>query len=512
MDIVQTLRLAANGSVEGIVRIGMDAITGTIMSSMKRPVLRCIDLAGVVRDTPRRILCIARVAMSFVGIVYIWSFWRQLDFTWHGQPQWLGSVLCAALVAVLALRALGLGGWMMDRVLSVIHFVVAQYLLMRSYPYPTVNEGMYMMLAFWSMFIQLNPPKGQTIPAWAPLLLSINIAIVLHTSGLAKCGDRIWQDGTGFYHFLRLNWIRHPSADWLLAHTTALKVMNYAALGMEVGCLPLMFWRRTRPVAVAMIFGFFASLIYPFRMDMIGEVGLCVSLIALAGALIALRERQKLSGLDWALAFYMTIVGGCDLTHAWGDITSGIAQRTCWFIHDTLDGWYPQSARWVNDHATQLRDNVLFTSQHTIGICAFRILVTMPDGSTVEPIQVFNPDRTGGRDTQGFGCTRHYQSCIYNIGGFARDRYQRHDDIDVLLTHAVSKAGGVYAQLMVSPLDQSFDAWRVVHKLTPPQAALRENNAPWLLAGMLGASIALTRLTVSYGHAIKPRSGVPSIE
>src|SRR5262245_11877212 len=65
----------------------------------------------------RQIMILARLLISITGIIYLFSFWRILDFAWYGRSQLLGSVLCWSLIFCLALRAVGWGGRVLDRAL-----------------------------------------------------------------------------------------------------------------------------------------------------------------------------------------------------------------------------------------------------------------------------------------------------------------------------------------------------------------------------------------------------------
>jgi hypothetical protein len=115
----------------------------------------------------RTILVAARVLISVVGIAYFLAYEQKLDFVWFNRSLTQGTALCWSLMGILALRALGLGNWIFDRALSVLNLVLAQALFSKTFPYSNVNEGMYLMLAFWCCFIQLNPPRGASIPGWA---------------------------------------------------------------------------------------------------------------------------------------------------------------------------------------------------------------------------------------------------------------------------------------------------------------------------------------------------------
>jgi hypothetical protein len=95
---------------------------------------------------------------------------------------------------------------------------------------------------------------------------------------------------------------------------------------------------------------------------------------------------------------------------------------------------------------------------------AWRVLVTLPDGSTVEPFHMFNANRTGGADTQALGSTRLVQAMIYGISYFAVTKDQSmHNQLDVLLDCAMTRAGGKSATIVVSSLDRPFDAWHALY-------------------------------------------------
>src|SRR5206468_1589822 len=131
--------------------------------------------------------------------------------------------------------------------------------------------------------------------------------------------------------------------------------------------------------------------------------------------------------------------------------------------------FYPDSLKWLNQHTTVLLPNTLFTSIHTLNQWAWRIVVKMPDGSICEPIRMFNPDRSPGPDTQGWGSTRHYQSVIYRISALARGDPEDYSPIDVLMFVALKRCGGKFATLKVSPLDEKFTGWKQIKKYNWPR-------------------------------------------
>src|SRR5262249_15508843 len=164
-------------------------------------------------------------------------------------------------------------------------------------------------------------------------------------------------------------------------HSAFLNFMNWAAVGMELAALPLMFHPRTRTWACLLYFGFFFSLIWPFRMDMIGPVGVCMTLLVLAGSVEGIRCRMN--GLAWALTFYVGIAGA-------DAVIPLVSQRylpysTDSTISKSLADLVSPSIRWLSKNVTMIGRTELFSAQHIAHLYAFRIIVLKADGTTAEP-------------------------------------------------------------------------------------------------------------------------------
>jgi hypothetical protein len=463
--------------------------------------------ARPVDDSGRRVRALARVALSLVGIVYVYSFWKILDFTWGIDPPWTGTLLCWGLMAALFVRAWGAGGWWLDRILSVAHFAGAYQLFCNCLPYRTVNEELYLIVAFWCCFIQLNPRRGSPCPAWGPVLLGINFGVYFCTAGFDKLADPLWSNGEGFARFLGLPWIRHPSADWMLEHTEALRFMNWASITMELSVLPLMLYWRTRLLACFLLGGFFASLMWPFRMDMIGPVGLSAVLLIASAAVTG--ARMQMSGLGWILTFYVGFAGVELLTENPKDLARFIPYPSLlWRLHNWSVNLYSPSARWLTHNATFFTPKSLFSSQHLTNITAFRVQVKLADGSTVEPVQVFDADRRGGKDTQGWGCTRHFQACMYAISTMPTGNAETPPVVTLLLRYALKKTHGVSATLLVSPLDDTEVQWTAVSTYSMPPSRPFPWVRLWFLAFELSLAVLLAwLLRVAWRRGLVRRLG-----
>jgi len=155
-------------------------------------------------------------------------------------------------------------------------------------------------------------------------------------------------------------------------------------------------------------------------------------------------------------------------------------------LHDWANGLYSPSARWLSHNATFFTPKVLFSSQHLTNLTAFRVLVKRSDGSIVEPVRVFNPDRTGGVDTQGWGCTRHFQAFMYD--GNAQPV------VNLLLCYAMKKGRGISATLLLSPLDGPEVEWKPVFGYALPPPPPFPWSRLWLLAFELALAAGLAWL------------------
>jgi hypothetical protein len=386
------------------------------------------------------VLAIFRWASSLVGIAYFAAYLRYIDFVWGPyslQDRLWAKVVCYGLIAVLVVRLLGLGGWWLDRACSVANFVGASWLFRPTFPYMTVNEELYLALSFWCCFLQLNtvwsvgrwPPVTvvESQPGWPLVLLGVNIGAYFYTAGMDKWCDPCWSNGTGLYHVLLLPWMRGPGAEWMLECPGLLRVGNYASMLMEILILPLMLTRWTRPGAVVLLLAFFGGLVWPMRMDFIGEVGLCIALavsaLILRSPWPAPRRTIAKTCVKWVLTAGVTVCAAQVVLLAgspwmWlNDLKAPVMYKATRLYRPWL--------KWANEHATFMVKKILFSRQHFVGIWAFRIEVELEDGRVIEPIQVFREDCSGGWQTQGIGAPRWFQGCMYDLNttGPALARY-----------------------------------------------------------------------------------------
>lgn len=107
--------------------------------------------------------------------------------------------------------------------------------------------------------------------------------IILHSfcsSGIEKAFDLSWRKGVGFYFFSSLPWTSHLNLHSLInKHISVL--FNYYIVILEIFAIILFFNSYTTFFVLLNLNLFFISLIYPFRLDLIGYVGFLVSIYSI---------------------------------------------------------------------------------------------------------------------------------------------------------------------------------------------------------------------------------------
>jgi hypothetical protein len=380
--------------------------------------------------------------------------------------------------------------------------------------------------------------------AWPLVLLGINDGVLLLTSGISKFFDPFWIRGIGFYETFALPWIKDPAATVLLKSESLMMVMNYGGIAVEILFLPLFFLKRTRAAACIIFVSFFAMLTWPIRIDFIGPVGmihgiaLAAAVPSLARRLNRLtrsiglrplhrkspdeliveddpvRARLRRTMARAVVGLFVVYVG------FWSLYSTVLVRFNPWFTYpltqaktvaQMLPGERPPEitgpSSWIEpyrrqllyffeDHVagnsafvpldlanrltTRMGPKVLFCATHFIGIYEYRVTLTLADGRQLEPVQVFNDDKTAGPYTAGAGCPRCLQRLMYDVTSICQDRLnnpkaspdQEHPTLDRLIHFSISK-------LPPAEQDQVTRADVLVSPIVVP-LAFEGDSRPWL--------------------------------
>jgi hypothetical protein len=314
-------------------------------------------------------------------------------------------------------------------------------------------------------------PGGSGPKAWPYVLMGFNDAVLVLTAGITKFYDPFWARGIGFYETFSLPWIKTPESTVLLNAHWLMVALNYLTIAHELLFFPLFFFRKTRPLACIVYLGFYASLTYPLRIDFIGPLGLVHGVGLIAGTPELARWLRRLFGgrpadvsdaqprvevgthprLSLPQAVVLVLVLFVAVATAQATTLTRFAPYNAYpplkvapdgnplpgdsFTQsipvEGLERWRRDalnlvvnnitSRRWyqpfdfINRIATRMSSKSLFCAGHFFGVYAFRVVVTLDDGTKVEPVRVFNHDKTGGPDSLGLGSPRCLQRCMYDV-------------------------------------------------------------------------------------------------
>jgi hypothetical protein len=380
--------------------------------------------------------------------------------------------------------------------------------------------------------------------AWPLVLLGINDGVLLLTSGISKFFDPFWIRGIGFYETFALPWIKDPAATVLLKSEYLMMALNYGGIAVEILFLPLFFLRRTRAVACMIFMSFFVLLTWPIRIDFIGLVGMIhgIALAAAVPALarrfnrvarsIGLRPFRRAAAEELIAeddpvrdrsrrTLARAVVGVCVVyVGFWGLYATTLVRFNPWFTYPlthakTLAELQPGErppeitgpSSWIEpfrrrllylfeDHVTgssafipldlvnrlttRMSPKVLFCATHFIGIYEYRVTLTLADGRQVEPVPVFNADKTAGPYSAGAGCPRCLQRLMYDVTSICQDRLndpkaspnQEHPTLERLIHFSISK-------LPSAEQDQVTRADVLVSPVVVP-LAFEGDSRPWL--------------------------------
>ncbi len=380
--------------------------------------------------------------------------------------------------------------------------------------------------------------------AWPLVLLGINDGVLLLTSGISKFFDPFWIRGIGFYETFALPWIKDPAATVLLKSESLMMALNYGGIAVEILFLPLFFLKRTRALACVIFISFFMMLTWPIRIDFIGPVGIIhgIALAAAVPSLarrmnrltraIGLRPLRRASADELIVApdpvrdrSRRTLARGVVLAFVlyvgfWSLYSTTLVRFNPWFTYPLTraktvaqlqpgerppevtgpSSWLEPYRRrllyafedhvtgtsafvpldLVNRLTTRMGPKVLFCATHFIGIYEYRVTLTLADGRQVEPVQVFNEDKTAGPYTAAAGCPRCLQRLMYDVTSICQDRLndpkaspnQEHPTLDRLIHFSISK-------LPTADQSQVTKADVLVSPVVVP-LAYEGDSRPWL--------------------------------
>jgi hypothetical protein len=301
--------------------------------------------------------------------------------------------------------------------LFLIFYYLVVYIVFSSHQGVLNVEGKYMILgSFLNVFLPLG--RGSALDKKDYKLILILLVVMtayLFLGGfITKSRDHTWASGVGLYYVMILPWIKYPFLDLLLHSPLTMKAMNYYVLFVELFAFIFSVFARTRALGIILSWCFclflflllqistigltsfaFALLflsIFPFRLgflqnrlgpdlnSLLAKIPLSAPVLNLNGKinfqLNRLRFFMVLGLYSW---FFILFFRGLD------NAFFGDKLRRFWWRTEKLNS---KTYCLFYDH--------LFTSMHFADVIEYRVKIKLKSGEMIEPVKVFNEDKTGG--------------------------------------------------------------------------------------------------------------------
>lgn len=107
-------------------------------------------------------------------------------------------------------------------------------------------------------------------PVWPLRLIQIQTSMVLFFSGLEKLGGVEWRNGTALYYVSRLDdfFCRFPIPEFLFKSLVLVSLMTWCAVLVEISVPILIWFRKSRWLALIIVIGFHLTLDYTMNLNL----------------------------------------------------------------------------------------------------------------------------------------------------------------------------------------------------------------------------------------------------
>ena len=177
----------------------------------------------------------------FIGHPWSWSVGLWCDATWWGYGLLAAEGLCGLLLAA----GIGLP------VMTTLAWVVVVSLVRRTAPVTNAGDVFLAVLLFWGQFLPLgrrSPQGGTACRGIAAVALSLQVAAVYLSAGLAKC-NAVWWSGEAVGYALSVHDHGTPLGDSIAAWGWGARALTWSTLAVELlGPLVLLVPRLRLPL------------------------------------------------------------------------------------------------------------------------------------------------------------------------------------------------------------------------------------------------------------------------
>lgn len=233
-----------------------------------------------------RYIALGRVERYFIEPTF---FFKYIGFEWvEPLPDpWMHGVFWLMLGAGVAV-ALGFA----YRLASVAIFVTHTYIILIEATFYLNHTYLMSVLAFVMIFLPANRALSvdarlrrgfarRDNPRWARLTLAGHMAVVYFYGGIAKLNTDWLVYQTPVRQWMKNASERVPYGGAFIDSELVTYVITYTGCVFDLTIAPLLFIRRTRPVAVVLVIAFHATNMYLFRIGVFPWLGIGATVLFL---------------------------------------------------------------------------------------------------------------------------------------------------------------------------------------------------------------------------------------
>lgn len=232
-------------------------------------------------EADSKVLSIYRIVFSCVGLIFTYNNISHIDLMTIGLESHYNVKVyhIANYCLLLSLFLINMGKaviWF-----KIIHWLLAAYVTNNGF-IPTVENYLYLLSAFWIIFVNTNShynilrqnKASGKVKAWPVYLFFVSLSGNFISSGISKLLDPIWLHGLGIKYFFSIGWPSINVLNSIAIPDSVFTLANYCVILFEISVLLFFLIPKLRKISIAMVFTFFGLLTFPFRLDMIGPIGL----------------------------------------------------------------------------------------------------------------------------------------------------------------------------------------------------------------------------------------------
>ncbi len=435
--------------------------------------------ASVLRKPNFTMLAAYRVVFGVLNIIVIFQYFKYFDVIWYhvSYPQnrfFLQFLLYLWLLASILLL-IGFGG----RYIGVLQLLFSAALMRNVYLH-SVSDITHLACS-WVFVLsrtdtrfsvnnfllrQTNVLNRFALPFHRSSSMGLFLAgwyfgLVFLYAGLDKLVDPVWLKGYGFYAFCVVPWTLPDHLKWIAGQEWLVVLCNYATLAVEIGFFFLFPWRKTRFLAVSLLFLLSCGLVYPFNIFSIALYVLTLGLALYSMSEIPFKKQRDESVIlkpeesNGKSKSKFVIFIAALLLLTWAFFSSMLSTFRDYFTYlkppmaratplavlnleklkQSLSSLGPDYKSAIDEFLVELHFNetydpprffngwfvrcgyiAVFSSRHLIGQYAYRVTVVMSDNRIVEPVQYFQKDKGRGTTDRQFGMINIFQGAMYMVG------------------------------------------------------------------------------------------------